>query len=229
MESTIILIAAGGAVVIAVAIALTYRAGKKRTEALQALAASHGWEWIGRDDSLATRWDGPPFRGHPRRSRGRNAVAGSHQGRDFVAFEYSYTTTTSTGQTTSTTTHHYSVWVIDLPAAVPSISLGAEGALGGKVARAFGFAGLEIGDPEFDRRYKVKCDDADFGRRVLHHAMVHELMSTDVWAWRFEGDAMISYRKGRLQAGSVVPRLDAMCAVLDRVPPELWDRYGHRH
>jgi hypothetical protein len=224
MESVVFLVAAGAAV-IAVVIALTYRAGKKRTEALQELADTHGWQWIGRDDSLATRWSGPPFRGHPRRSRGRNAVSGTHQGRDFVAFEYSYTTTTSTGQTTSTTTHHYSVWAIDLPAAVPPISLGAEGALGGKVARAFGFGGLEIGDPEFDRRYKVNCDDPDFGRRLLHHAMVRLLMSTDVWAWRFYGDAMISYRKGRLQAETVVPRLDAMSAVLDHVPREIWDQY----
>ncbi|NED93940.1 DUF3137 domain-containing protein [Phytoactinopolyspora alkaliphila] len=226
MESMVALLIAGGlAVAITVGIA-AHGANKRRTEDLQALAAEHGWEWDERQDGLAGRWHGAPFRGHWKRAKARSAISGTHRRRPFVAFEYSYTTTTSTGQTTSTTTHRYGVWVITLPAALPAISLGAEGVLGGRLARTFGFGGVEIGDPEFETRFKVKSDDHDYAFRVLHPDMVRMLMDTGTWAWRIDGDAMISYVKGRLEAEALVPRLELMHHVIDQIPRDVWDVYG---
>ncbi|WP_166355100.1 DUF3137 domain-containing protein [Phytoactinopolyspora limicola] len=226
MESIVALVIVGSLVIGLAIFAIHHHNETKRREALQNAANAHGWQWTDRDDSYASRWDGPPFRGHKRRARARNVLTGTHDGRDFVAFEYSYTTTTSTGQTTSTTTHYYSTWVIYLPASVPSISLGAEGILGGRVAKAFGFNRLDIGDPDFDGRFKVTCDVPEFGRRILNPALVDLMMRGEVWAWRFDGDVMISYRKGRLDPTDVIPRLDAMSRVLEHVPHELWDQYG---
>ncbi|WP_129663037.1 hypothetical protein [Phytoactinopolyspora endophytica] len=227
MEGTFVAIIVVVLAVTAAIIAVSMVATKKRREALQALAGTHGWQWTSRDDALpATCPPGPPFRGHPRRAKARNVVTGRHRDHEFAAFEYSYTTTTSSGQTTSTTTHTYAVWTITLPASLPPISLGAEGVLGGRVAKAFGFTRMDTGHSEFDRRYKVKCDDAGFGARVLHPAMVNLLMDTDTWAWRIDGNVMLSYRKGHLTAEDVIPRLDHMSRVLDHIPREVWDQYG---
>lgn len=223
MEGIVMVLVIGG-ITFAVITVFIRQGNKRRREALQALAGAHGWQWVDRDDSLASVWPGPPFRGNLRRSRVRNAVSGVYQGRSFTAFEYAYTTGSASSQSTST--QYYCVWAVSLPAALPPISLGAEGVLGGRIARAFGSGGMEIGDPDFDRRYKVKCEYPEYGTRLLHTAMVQLLMSTDIWAWRIDGNVMLSYHKGRLTADAVVPRLDAMSRVLDNVPRHVWSQYG---
>ncbi|NEE02155.1 hypothetical protein [Phytoactinopolyspora halotolerans] len=227
MEGTVVVIGATVLAVVLVIVMFTAVSAKRRRQALQELAHLHGWQWVHRKDSLPSTFPpGPPFRGHPRRAKARNVITGRHQDREFVAFEYYYVTTTSTGQHASSTTHYYAVWRIALPASLPPISLGAEGVLGGKFAQAFGFRRMNTGNDEFDRRFKVKCDDQDFGARLLHPAMVNLLMDTGTWAWRIDGNVMLSYSKGHLDADDVLPRLELMNRVLDHVPSEIWAQYG---
>lgn len=223
MEGIVMVLVIGGITFAVITIYIRW-GNKRRREALQALASTHGWQWVDRDDSLASAWPGPPFRINQRRSRVHNPVSGEYQGRSFTAFEYAYTSGSATSQSTST--QYYGVWAVTLPAALPPISLGAEGVLGGRIAKAFGSGGMEIGDPDFDRRYKVKCEHSEYATWLLHAEMVQLLMSTDVWAWRIDGDVMLSYRKGHFTADAVVPRLDAMSRVLDNIPRHVWSQYG---
>jgi hypothetical protein len=212
---------------VAIALAIVYRVALQRRraeqkQALEQLATSKGWQFIAEDDSYAKRWQGKPFTSN--RGRGRNVIIGQHRGRNFCAFEYSYTTTTSTGQGTTSQIHYFSVWVIALPAQVPDFSVGAEGVFGGKVAEALGFERVEVSDQEFNSTFKVKSDDSSFGTLVLQPDLVDLLKSTGPWDWRFNGQDMISYQSGNLEVSGLQPRLDLMCDVLDRIPQDAWRR-----
>jgi hypothetical protein len=202
-----------------VAWAIQSQVNQKRADEFGRLAASQGWSFIDEDDSYARRWDGPPFTG---RGKVRNIVSGQHRGRSFTAFEYVYTTTTYNGQTNSTQTHRFGVWAVSLPAAVPELSVGSEGIFGGKVAEALGFGRVNIGDTQFDDSFKVKCDDEQFGLRVLHPAVVELLKMTGPWDWRFTGQTMLSFEKGAFEPAALQPRLELMADVLDRVPADVW-------
>jgi hypothetical protein len=195
------------------------RAIEARSKALTALARSRGWQFIDEDDGYARRWEGRPF---ARRGNARHIVRGGHRDRDFEVFEYSYTTTSSNGTTTTTTTNYFTVWTIALPAPVPEFSAGAEGVFGGKVAETFGFERVNIDDDDFNATFKIKCDDQQFGQRVLHPDVVELLKSSGPWDWRLTGRTMIAYQKGHLEASALTPRLDLMCDLLDRIPADAW-------
>jgi hypothetical protein len=224
MDSSITLLVAVviiGVLAAVVVMLVQHQARMRRRGELVAAAASAGWTFTEQDDGLARTWSGKPFSG--RRGRARNVLIGRHRGRDFTAFEYSYTTTSSNGTTTTTTTHTFAVVALTLPAAAPQpFEVGDEGIFGGTVAKAFGVNRLDIADQDFNRAFKVKCDDETFGRAVLQPPLVDYLRSTGPWEWRFEGNAMIAFDTGALEAATLGPKLDLMSEVLDRVPAAAW-------
>lgn len=203
------------------AILVRHRARKRRRAELVAAVAAAGWTFTEQDDTYARTWDGRPFSG--KRGKAKNVITGRHRGRDFAAFEYSYTTTSSNGTTTTTTTHTFAVWTLGLPARAPRVfEVGGEGIFGGAVAKALGMNRIDIADEDFNRTFKVKCDDEAFGAAVLQSPLVDFLRATGPWNWRFEGDAMIAFEKGALEAAAVGPKLDVMSDTLDQVPPAAW-------
>lgn len=193
------------------------RAIRRRAAALGSLATSQGWSFAPSDPSYLDRWDGAPFQTFGRRGV-RHVVTGTHRGRPFAAFEYWYVTTRRTRNNRSTTTHTYTVWAVGLPSAVPKLSVGSEGVFGGKIAEAFGFERVNIEDESFNDTFKVKSDDQQFGLAVLSPAVLEMLRYTGPWDWRFTGDTMISYVKGAFEAEVLMPRLEMMCDLLDRIP-----------
>src|SRR4051812_29677913 len=117
-------------VVIAAAVAgigyATWLAAKKRREAFAAMAAQRGWTYAQRDDRYVNQFSGvAPFGvGHDRRAT--NVVTGAHDGRNFMAFDYRYTTTEhytdAQGKSqTRTKTHPYSVIALAIGRSVPEL------------------------------------------------------------------------------------------------------------
>lgn len=207
------------AVIITVAAVAGGRRLRERRDGFRQLAAGHGWQFIERDDSYAHRWQGRPF---VRNGRSTNILIGAFRGRNFCAFDYRYTTTSTSGDNTTTHTHTFAVFVMALPTSVPTLTVGAEGIFGGKVAEAFGFARVNIPDEDFNNRFKVKCDDPAFGAAVLHPALVQMLKVTGPWDWRLTGADMISHQAGVFEPATVLPRLQLMSDVLDRIPNVVW-------
>lgn len=213
-----------GIIVIGVVIGLVVAIGQRRAiaargENLRALATAQGWQFTDKDKTFAKRWHGKPFTSG---GSARHIISGSHWGREISMFEYHYTTTASTGTTTTTQNHVFSVWAVELEQRVPDLSVGPEGAFGGKVAEAFGFARVDTGDTEFDEMFKVKCDDEAFGRAVLAPEVVALLKRTGVWHWRLNGSTMLSFERGALDPEQALVRLEQMSEVLDLVPAEAW-------
>jgi len=232
MDDQTVVIVAGVAIfgIIIVAIVSWFvqqQKNEEREQEFAKLAAGHGLQFIAEDDSYSRHYDDgqKPFRTFGG-GKVRNILLGNYRGRPVCVFEYRYTTTSSNGQTTSSTTHHFPVWVVGLPQPVPLFTVGSEGIFGGKVASAMGFDRLDIGDKAFDDTFKIKCDDEQFGRRVLHPAVIDLLRHTGPWEWRLSGQNMISYEQGVFEPAQALPRLDLMCDVLDRIPADAWARTG---
>ena len=195
------------------------RAIAARSEDLRALATAQGWRFIAKDKSYAKRWHGKPFTSG---GSARHILTGSHRGRGFSMFEYHYTTSTYNGTTTVSQSHVFSVWAVQLPHRVPDLLVEAEGALGGRVAEAFGFARVDVGDAEFDEAFKATCDDDGFARAVLGPEVVSLLKGTGPWHWRLSGTTMLSYERDTLDPEDALVRLEQMSELLDRVPDEAW-------
>ncbi|MFW0790362.1 DUF3137 domain-containing protein [Gordonia sp. CPCC 205333] len=210
-----------------IAFAIAAIVGARRSAALESLATEHGFSYIGDDSRYAKRFSGRPFRTWG--GKVHDLVSGQYRGRDFAVFDYHYTTSSGSGDNSTKHHHHFTVWAIELACSVPRLEVGSEGIFGGKVAEFFGAERIRSGDATFDNRFKVSADDAKFAHAVLSPDLVaHMNANVGQLTWRFDGDVMISFEKGRFTADSgMVNRLDVMCDILDTIGDETWPSRRH--
>ena len=135
-------------------------------------------------------------------------LTGPFQGRQIVAFDYSYQThsTDSKGQRT-TQTHKFGVVVMQLPGPLPHLQVTHEGIFGGAVANALGFRDLQFESDQFNRAFRVKADDERFGHAVVHPRMMELLLARGEIGWRIEGNSLIGWDSGAHHPVEVMNRL----------------------
>lgn len=221
-----VLIVVLGLVVVGAVIWFNYAAAKKRREEFAAFAAQQGLAYTPENNGLARQWSGEPFeRGDHRRAK--NVLTGAFQGRQIVAFDYSYQThsTDSKGQRT-TQTHKFGVVVMQLPGPLPHLQVTHEGIFGGAVANALGFRDLQFESDQFNRAFRVKADDERFGHAVVHPRMMELLLARGEIGWRIEGNSLIGWDSGAHDPAEVTNRLHLLQQVIDQVPPYVWRDYA---
>ncbi|TWD80195.1 hypothetical protein FB561_1268 [Kribbella amoyensis] len=203
-----------------------YYAAKKRREEFATFAAQQGFTYQEENHGLAGQWGGEPFQTGDHR-RVRNVLTGAVQGRQMVAFDYSYQThsTDSKGRR-RTTTHKYGVVVLQLPGPLPHLEVTHEGIFGGAVANAFGFADLQFESDQFNRAFRVKADDERFGHAVIHPRMMELLLARGEIGWRVEGNSLVGWDKGPHSPPEVMNRLHLLEQVVSQVPPYVWRDYA---
>lgn len=205
---------------------VNYLNAKKRREAFAAFAAQQGFSYQPANHALANQWAGAPFRTGDNR-RVANVLGGSYQGRQIVAFDYSYQTHTSNGKGgRRTTTHKYGVVVMQLPAALPRLEVTAEGLFGGAVAKALGFGDLRFESEQFNRAFRVEADDQRFGHAVIHPQMMEMLLARGEIGWRIEGNSLVGWDPGPHTPTEILNRLQLLQQVVDNVPPFVWRDYA---
>jgi hypothetical protein len=214
-------------VVAGVAVGVKLWSAKKRRDTFQALATARNWTFVAEDDSLVTQWNGAPF-GRGDNPRARNAVTGVHDGRPFVAFDYSYeTTSTSTSSSgSSTDTHEYSICALALTGPLPRLEVTRESLLFGKLGTAMGMQDHEVDDDTFNRRYRIRTQDPEFAMEVLQPETIQTLLAADFGAWRIADSSIMSWEKGKHKPAEMDARFAVLDAVLDSIPPELWKNAG---
>jgi hypothetical protein len=203
-----------------------YMTKKRRRETITSFAAQQGFAYQPADDSLVNRWGGTPFR-TGKRPRAANVLTGAFQGRQIVAFDYSYQTESEDSDgSRSTTTHKFGVVVMELPGPLPHLEVTHEGIFGGAVANAFGFADIQFESEQFNRAFRVKADDQRFGHAVIHPRMMELLLARGEIGWRIEGNSLIGWDKGEHAPLEVMNRLQLLHQVVDQVPPYVWRDYA---
>jgi hypothetical protein len=199
---------------------------KKRRELFRSFAAGQGWRWIERDDSWTDRFQGTPFQEGDHREV-INVLDGTFRGRPMIAFDYSYQThsTDSKGNRT-TTTHRFAICSLAMPAALPSFELVPEGFLG-RVGTMLGMQDIELESEDFNRRFRVRCDDAKLAYDVLPPRTMEALLARPALHVRLYGADALCWESGAHSPSELLARLDTLSALLDGVPSYVWnDRKG---
>lgn len=205
------------AIIVIVAVA-AHAADRKRRERLQAEVRQYGWQYVPEADArIQDRYHGRPFPAFGR-GRVRDVVTGRHRGRDFQAFQFSYTT--SSGESSST---HYFVHVaVLLPAVVPPVEIRSRG-FGSKIAEAFSSQVFHLGVPEFDERFTVRAAFPGFADALLRSGLAP-------WLTRLpyanplilEGTELRTWIHGKLEAQTLPPLVEYLCAALEQIPAAVW-------
>jgi hypothetical protein len=194
---------------------------RRRRSAMATYAASRGWRFAEDEPLLVDRFTGPPF-GEGARRRATNAVYGSHDGRDFVSFDYEYRVS-SGGQNNTTTTYRLSVLALSMGALMPELTVDAESLLDRFVGRLAG-TDIDLESEEFNRTFAVSCPDRKFASDVLHPRMMEFLLQHPHLGWRFHGDAMLTISDGTRNIDEIDATLAVMDAITDLVPEFVWMR-----
>jgi hypothetical protein len=199
---------------------------KKRRELFHQVALSHGWTWVGRDDQWTERFDGTPF-GEGDHRRALNVLTGTYRDRSLVAFDYSYQTHSTDGQGhQSTTTHRYAVCVLGMPAYLPTFELTPEGLLG-RVGTMLGMQDVELESEDFNRRYRVRCEDPKLAYDLLPARTMEMLLARPALHLRLAGAEALCWERGAHTPAQLLARLDTLDALLAGAPSFVWsDRRG---
>ena len=196
---------------------------QRREHLARTWAASVGWTYVGAEPSLVTRWRGAPFgEGSPRTTS--EVVTGLYRGRPAVSFAYRYVK--GSGEDTSTSTFH--VVATGLPAFLPTLELTPDGA-GARMSEALGGQDLEMESDDFNERWRVESAEPKLAYDVVHPRLMERLLQPDArdLFLRIEGADILSWRPGMPDVDTVASRLDVLGAVVDAVPPFVWQDHGY--
>jgi hypothetical protein len=214
----IILLLFGGVVIAAFAVLITVVVNNRRDflRRRAAEAAQLGWflappnPWL---IEVAARLY--------QRGRPGEMFAGDFRGRGLCVLEYTYTT--SSGSNGGTQTHTVHVVALNLPVALPPLTVTKDSGL----RRMFGGSDLELESEAFNDAFRVSCPDARFASAVLHPRMMEWMLFNRGLEWQFAGNALVSWGTGSFVVRDVLARLEAMAGVIDRIPPYILRDYGH--
>ena len=205
-------------VLIAVAFVAASKARRRRMDTIAGYAAQREWRYSPTGPGLEQRFRGDPF-GRGRQRTATNVVEGTYEGRAFLAFDYSYRS--GTGDDDST--YRCSVLTMHLGCTAPMLQVAPQGSLGRFFTGLFG-NDLAVGDPVFDQAFSVRTDSVEFARDVLHRDLTAMLAAYQDRAWRIEGDSLLMFRTGQHTIQEIDAVLASMKAILDRIPPPVWER-----
>ncbi|GAB2976779.1 hypothetical protein [Nocardioides montaniterrae] len=214
----------GIVVLIVVMMRIQAKRAAERKAVFTSYAAQREWDYRAEDPSLTTRFQAPPF-GHGYGQHARNVLLGRHDGRPFVAFDYQYSTSSGTGRSRSSHTYRSSVLAMNLGVTAPDLSVGPASMMG-RLFSGLSSTRVEVGDPAFDHDFLVYCPVAEFARDVLTPEVRDVTRQALETGWRIAGDSLLVVRTGQHTPAEVEQNLQLMDALLDRVPPHVWQRLG---
>ncbi|MET8030214.1 hypothetical protein [Streptomyces avermitilis] len=193
-----------------------------RVAAIQ-LAEERGWSYQQATYGVIDRLCGMaplPVRGT--NLQGRYYITGEFRGRGFCLFEYT-TGTNGVDDDLGKQVVYWTVFAVTAPGSGPELVVRRPQALDGMTQRG---RVVQLGVPEFDEAFRVITDDEPFARNALTGG-VAPFLSTDPRAGkdapiRLHNDELVTWYRGRLSPQGIDERLNYLCDVLDRIPPQVW-------
>src|SRR4051812_27513540 len=215
-------------VIAAVAVVFVYqwRANQKRVQQLADFCLAKGWQFIDRDDGLATRWDCPPFF-QGRNRQARDVVTGTvgRPLRPFVAFDYSYVTDSNNGKTTTSETHRFAICALRLPTYLPSMCVTPENPLT-RLGNVVTGDDIELESEDFNRRFRVQCPEPKFASDALPPRTMQTLLARKSLHFRIQGCDVVCWESGVTTPVALLERLSTLTAFVDGIPSFVWHDYG---
>jgi len=207
------------AVVIVVGV-VSFISAQKRREAMAALASRLGLRFSPhRDRSLARQYE---FLDKLRAGRDRyayNILSGTYQGHEVLVFDYHY----KTGSGKNTHHHHFSFFVLQIPASFPELIIAPEGFFS-KIAQAVGYDDIDFESHEFSRKFCVRSRNKKFAYDVCHAQMIEYLLANEDLTIEMDGYALAISFNSRLAAQYIEPNLNRLVALRSLMPEYLFTR-----
>jgi hypothetical protein len=192
---------------------------KKRREALAAVAAQMGFNFIADASSdVFHQYEGMglvPF-GQGRSQRASNLLFGQRNGLFWEFFDYQYTT----GSGKNRTTHHYAIAAAKVPLAFPPTRIRPEGMFD-KLKGLLGFEDINFESEQFSRRYHVSCAQRQRAFDLIHPRMIEFLLSVEPRDWQLSGPVLMLARAGTHQPPDVLRSVQLIEQFLSLVPQYL--------
>ena len=146
---------------------------------------------------------------------------------DYTFYKESTSYSSSTGTTTSRQDYYFSCALAELDGSLPPLQVAREGFFS-KIARGLGFEDVEVGDRDFDRRFKVKGPAPDLARELLDPSVRQWLMSLpDEVSFEVTDRWLLAYTKQR-DVDELRPLLDAAVGFREALPRGVVERFGQR-
>jgi Tfp pilus assembly protein PilE len=199
---------------------LGYLSAQKRRQAMADLAGRLGLRFSPhRNRELARQYDflNKLRAGHDRYAY--NTLSGHYQGHKVLVFDYHYTT----GSGKNTQHHHFSFFVLHLPAAFPELTIAPEGFFS-KIAQAVGYDDIDFESHEFSRRFCVRCPNKKFAYDVCNAQMIEYLLANGDLTIEIDDDALAISFSARLAPERIESNLNRLVALRSLLPDYLFAR-----
>ena len=199
------------------------RGMEERAAALR-LAQERGWSHQPATYGVIDRLCGMaplPIRG--RNLKASHYITGEFRGRSFCCFEYTTGTLNVNDGPGRNQPVFWTVFAVTAPGSGPELVVRRPQALDGMTQRG---RVVQLGVPEFDEAFRLIADDESFARTALT-GEVMPFLAADARATkdapvRLHNDELLTWRRGRLSPHDLDERLNYLCDVLDRIPPQVW-------
>jgi len=202
---------------------LGFRRNQKRLTTFAAWAATNGWLVLPEDGSLVGRWQKHPF-GLGESRQALEVLSGTWSGSSATSFTYRYVT----GSGKDRTTHQYYVVALALPSFLSTLTLTQEG-FGARLAKLVGGQDLQFESEDFNRAWRVECDDAKYGYDVVTPRLMERLLRPDAVGLgiRIDGTDVMCWVPGEQSLEALAPRLELLATIRDSVPAFVWREHGY--
>lgn len=192
----------------------------------QEFAEAHGWEYLARAFEYDSRFASFPFaEGTSRRQEA--VVRGTFNGQRCATFAQVFELRPD--RDSPPTVQAYQVTLAELPIGLPRLDIVPQN-LPATVATLLGGRDIDVESYEFNRRWRVLCDDARYGHAVIDPRMIERLLAADVegLAVRIEGGAVYVWQTGRQGAEGLARRLNVVSGIARRIPAHVIREYTER-
>ena len=204
--------------IFAVVAVLGYISSLKRREAMAAVAAKLGLQFMPHKDRyMPKRYR---FLDKLRRGSNRyafNVLSGGYQGHEVLLFDYHY----RTGSGKNTHHHYLSFFILHLRVSFPELIIGPEGIFS-KIAQAVGYDDIDFESHEFSRKFCVHSKNKKFAYDVCNARMIEYLLSNSDLSIEIEDTALAVSFNSRLSPGQIEPNLKRLVTVRSLLPDYLF-------
>jgi hypothetical protein len=197
---------------------------RKRRQRAAAVAASHGLTYVGNDPYRMVQTLGFGLFEPGSAKKVSNLMRGPRpDGGEVRAFEYQYTINSGND---SAATYWFSCGLTSLPAPVPHLVIEPESILRG-LREVLGLLDQQFESEEFNRRWKVRCDDPRFASAAVSPTVMEFLLDDTVSRVRFELRGPWLLFSVKRDAPEFLPTAISWAEALrTRLPAVVWSLYG---
>jgi hypothetical protein len=154
-----------------------------------------------------------------------NVLAGTWHGMDVKELDYWYYEENSDSGSNRFSRNYYrfNCVVTEIPAACPHLTIAHETVF----TRLGGYLGLqdiELESEQFNREYRVACDDPKFASDILDARMMQWMIEAKGWSLEVSDRYVLCYCK-RLRPPEVPALIHTLQGFRERIPRVVWDLY----